>query len=206
MDVTTEDTRDDLLPPRLYSDASLGGVVFPSPHLPEGTLEPSTLLGILRIYTGSCCGLIRVTVHLSPPGPAPVALTLIRAMIQKAYDTRVPALSCGGSPESDWLDQRHASVWCWPRTLEAWNRWLPEVALAVLLAGKQLASDRKGSAMRGLSRAPKPTKKWRTWWEEEKRDGWGHVSGFIPSPPHFVSHLGSPCLAPEWGAIGKQER
>ena len=35
--------------------------------------------------------------------------------------------------------------------------------MAVLLAGKQLASDRKGSAMRGLSSAPKPTKKWRTW-------------------------------------------
>lgn len=33
----------------------------------------------------------------------------------------------------------------------------------MLLAGKQLASDRKGSAIRGLSRAPKPTKKWRTW-------------------------------------------
>lgn len=51
--------------------------------------------------------------------------------------------------------------------------------MAVLLAGKQLASDRKGSAIRGLSRAPKPTKKWSTW-GQRRGGGWGRGSVFSP--------------------------
>ena len=74
--------------------------------------------------------------------------------------------------------------------MEAWKRWLPEVVLAVLLAGKQLASDRKGSAIRGLRRAPKPTKKCRTWGGRRSGMGRGMVQASYLIP-HFVSHLGN---------------
>lgn len=106
----------------------------------------------------------------------------------------VSAPSCGDTPGSVWLDQVRAVVWGWPKTLDAWKRSLPELALAVLLAGKQLVSDRKGSAIRGLSRAPKPTKKWRTW--EGREEGWGDVKLHTPFPT----------LCPIWGAPAWAER
>lgn len=58
------------------------------------------------------------------------------------------------------------------------------------LAGKQLASDRKGSAMRGLSRAPKPTKKWRTC---KGRREWeaAQASDPLTLQPCWVTLLGS---------------
>lgn len=46
--------------------------------------QASTLLIIRRVYPGSWYGLVGVTVYLSPPSPPLMALTLIRAMIQKA--------------------------------------------------------------------------------------------------------------------------
>lgn len=109
----------------------------------------------------------------------------------------VSAPSCGDTPGGVWLDKVRAVVWGWPKTLDAWKKSLPELALAVLLAGKQLVSDRKGSAIRGLSRAPKPTKKWRTW--EGREEGWGGCQASYPIP-HLVSHLGSSCL----GRVGSK--
>lgn len=109
----------------------------------------------------------------------------------------VPVPSCGDTPGSVWLDRGRAVVWGWPKTLDARKRRLPELALAVLLAGKQLASDRKGSAIRGLSRAPKPTKKWRTW--EGRKEGWVREVKLHTLFPTLCPIWGAPAWA-EWGA------
>lgn len=63
-------------------------------------------------------------------------------------------------------------------------------APVVALAGKQLASDRKGSAMRGLSRAPKPTKKWRTCKGRRKWEA-AQASDLLTLQPCRVALLGS---------------
>lgn len=47
-------------------------------------LSPSPFLRVRRICPGSWYRLVHATTFSSPLSPAPVALTLIRAMIQKA--------------------------------------------------------------------------------------------------------------------------
>lgn len=80
-------------------------------------------------------------------------LTLMRAMIQKAYDTFFSSTG----PESGELSGRFTG----DLKLDL-KWWIISVAFSVLLLPGQW-SDMKGSAIRGLNRAPRPMKKCRAW-------------------------------------------
>lgn len=89
-------------------------------------------------------------------------LTFMTAMIQKAYDTLAfssTSSECGECSARITGDLSLDLKW-----------WSISVAFAVLLLPRQ-CSDMKGSAIRGLTRAPSPMKKcsawkqWRHWWE-----------------------------------------
>lgn len=127
-------------------------------HLPEGISQPQSISQKQKnlywelVWTGR-------ELSTSPHPTLPRGTHVDQGHNPEGIGHTGPCPVLRGQPRQRPVGPRLASG-CWrPRTLEAWNT---EVALAVLLAGKQLASDRKGSAMRGLSSAPKPTKKWRT--------------------------------------------
>lgn len=90
-------------------------------------------------------------------------LTLITAMIQKAYDTLVTTtpfvyrgyweVLCSGAP-------------CPARVFRRCSRSELDELAVQLDERTQLSSARNGSTTRGLTNAPRPMKKCKAWWEE----------------------------------------